>query len=115
MTSRAATIDLDDVEGLLAADREGLLRAAAMAGAQVRATAAAVDEGALDSLRSDTPPRALIWVAAGGPARAAGTVLAAALGAATGVPIVVASELPPWTGALDIVVVAGPDAGIPYW
>ena len=32
MTARAATIDLDDVEGLLAADRDGLLRAAAMAG-----------------------------------------------------------------------------------
>lgn len=30
MTPRAVTIDLDDVEGLLAADREGLLRAAAM-------------------------------------------------------------------------------------
>lgn len=113
MTSRAATIDLDDVEGLLAADRDGLLRAAAMAGAQVRATAAAVDEGALDLLRSDTPPRTLIWIADGGPARAAGTVLAAALGAATGVPIVVASEMPPWTGALDVVVVAGADAGDP--
>ncbi len=45
MTSRAATIDLDDVEGLLAADRDGLLRAAAMAGAQVRATAAARRRG----------------------------------------------------------------------
>ncbi len=113
MTARAATIDLDDVEGLLAADREGLLRASAMAGAQVRATAAAVDEGALDLLASDIPPRTLIWVADGGPARAAGTLLAAALGAASGVPIVVASELPPWTGALDVVVVAGADAGDP--
>lgn len=113
MTSRAATIDLDDVEGLLAADREGLLRAAAMAGAQVRATAAAVDEGALDLLGSDTPPRTLIWVADAGPARAAGTLLAAALGATSGVPIVVAAEVPPWTGALDVVVVAGADAGDP--
>lgn len=113
MTSRAATIDLDDVEGLLAADRDGMLRAAAMAGAQVRATAAAVDEGALDPLRSDTPTRTLIWVADGGPARTAGTVLAAALGAVSGVPIVVASEVPPWTGALDVVVVAGADAGNP--
>ncbi len=76
MTSRAAIIDLDDVEGLLAADRDGLLRAAAMAGAQVRATAAAVDEGALDPLRADVPPRTLIWVADGGPARAAGAMLA---------------------------------------
>ncbi len=39
----------------------------------MRATAAAVDEGALDLLHSDTPTRTLIWVADGGPARAAGT------------------------------------------
>ena len=115
MTSRAAIIDLDDVEGLLAADRDGLLRAAAMAGAQVRATAAAVDEGALDPLRADVPPRTLIWVADGGPARAAGSMLAAALGPASAVPLVVAAELPPWTGALDVVVVAGADAGNPVW
>lgn len=113
MTARAATIDLDDVDGLLAADRDGLLRAAAMAGAQVRATAAAVDEGALDSVRAGGVPRTLIWVADAGPARSAGTLLAAALGSATGVPIVVTAEVPPWTGALDVVVVAGADAGDP--
>lgn len=38
-------IDLDDGDGLLTADAEGLLRAAAMAGAQVRSTAEAVAEG----------------------------------------------------------------------
>ncbi|AHC24615.1 hypothetical protein [Mycolicibacterium neoaurum] len=113
MTARAATIDLDDVEGLLAADRDGLLRAAAMAGAQVRAMAAAVGEGALEQVRADGLARTLIWVADGGPARAAGTMLAAALAAATAVPIVVAAEVPPWTGALDVVVVAGADAGDP--
>ncbi|MGE4365231.1 MAG: TobH protein, partial [Mycolicibacterium sp.] len=32
----AADVDLDDTDGLLAADRQGLLRAASMAGAQVR-------------------------------------------------------------------------------
>ena len=47
-----ASVDLDDAEGLLAADRDGLLRAASMAGAQVRATAAALDEGDLDPLQS---------------------------------------------------------------
>ena len=46
-------IDLEDADGLLAADREGLLRAASSAGAQVRAVAAAADEGELDSLRAD--------------------------------------------------------------
>ena len=59
----AAHVDLDDAEGLLAADRNGLLRAASMAGAQVRATVAAFDEGALDPLRADQPPRTVIWVA----------------------------------------------------
>ena len=51
-------IDLDDAEGLLGADRDGLLRAASMAGAHVRAVAAALDEGALDSLRDRMPVRA---------------------------------------------------------
>ncbi len=50
MSAPHATVDLDDAEGLLEADRDGLLRAAAMAGAQVRATAAAVEEGALESV-----------------------------------------------------------------
>jgi hypothetical protein len=107
--AQAATIDLDDAEGLLAADREGLLRAASMAGAQVRATAAALDEGVLDPLRSDLPPRTVIWVASRGAAETAGLMLAAALGGSTAAPIVVASEVPPWIGALDVLVVAGDD------
>ncbi|MGB7870980.1 MAG: TobH protein, partial [Mycobacterium sp.] len=37
MNATQATIDLDDTEALLAADRDGLLRAASTAGAQVRA------------------------------------------------------------------------------
>jgi hypothetical protein len=108
-----ATIDLDDVEGLLAADREGLLRAASMAGAQMRATAAALDEGVLDPLRGDQPPRTVIWVASRGAAEAAGAMLAAALGGSTAAPIVVASEVPPWIGALDVMVVAGDDPADP--
>jgi hypothetical protein len=108
-----ATIDLDDVEGLLAADREGLLRAASMAGAQMRATAAALDEGVLDSLRGDQAPRTVIWVATRGAAEAAGAMLAASLGGSTAAPIVVASEVPPWIGALDVLVVAGDDAADP--
>jgi hypothetical protein len=107
--ARAAAIDLDDAEGLLAADREGLLRAASMAGAQVRATAAALDEGVLDPLRSDMPPRTVIWVASRGAAETAGLMLAAALGGSTAAPIVVAPEVPPWIGALDVLVVAGDD------
>ena len=74
-----ATIDFDDAEGLLAADRGGLLRGASMAGAQVRAIAAALEEGALETVGGD-PPRTLIWLAGRGDAETAGSLLAAALG-----------------------------------
>lgn len=113
MNSVDATVDLDDGDGLLAADRNGLLRAAAMAGAQVRATAAALAEGLLDPLRADHPPRTVIWVAGRGAAESAGAMLAGALGASIGAPVVVASETPPWLGALDVVIVAGDDPGDP--
>lgn len=113
MSAVHATLDLDDVEGLLAADRDGLLRAASMAGAQTRAVAAALNEGELDQLRSEQRPRTLVWVHGRGPAGSAGTMLAAALGAAVSVPFVVAAEIPPWIGALDVIVVAGEDSGDP--
>jgi len=108
-----ATIDLDDTEGLLAADRDGLLRAASTAGAQVRAAAAALDEGALDAVRGDDRPRTVIWVAGRGTAETAGTMLAATLGSWAAAPIVVAAEAPPWIGALDVLIVAGDDPGDP--
>src|SRR4051812_25646872 len=107
-----ATIDLDDVEGLLAADRSGLLRGSAMAGAQVRATAAAANEGALESVAGDSP-RTMIWVAGRGNAETAGSILAAALGGSAAAPIVVCAEAPPWIGALDVLVLAGDDPGDP--
>ena len=113
MSAANATIDLDDVEGLLAADREGLLHAASMAGAQMRATAAALAEGVLEPLRGDQAPRTVVWVATRGAAESAGAMLAAALGGSTAAPIVVASEVPPWIGALDVLVVAGDDAADP--
>lgn len=111
--SRSAVVDLDDSDGLLDADRDGLLRAAAMAGAQARATAAALDEGVLDALRSDLPPRSVSWVAGAGTAATAGALIGAALGASMSAPFVVASEVPPWIGALDVVIVAGDDSGDP--
>jgi len=108
-----AAIDIDDTEALIAADREGLLRAASMAGAQVRATAAAFDEGALDSIRGGDRPRTLVWVAGRGTAASAGAMLAAAVGGSSGEPIVVTAGAPPWIGALDVLVVAGDDPGDP--
>ena len=113
MNATQAAVDLDDVEGLLAADRYGLLRVASMAGAQVRATAAALDEGVLESLRSDQPPRTVIWVAGRGTAERAGAMLAAALGGSVTAPIVVAPDAPPWIGALDVLILAGDDPGDP--
>jgi hypothetical protein len=111
--SQLGAVDLDDVAGLLDADRDGLLRAASMAGAQARATAAALDEGVLDSLRSDHPPRSVSWVATRGAAQVAGALLGAALGGSMSAPFVVASEVPPWIGALDVLVVAGDDPADP--
>lgn len=113
MSAPNATIDFDDADGLLAADRGGLLRAASMAGAQVRAIAAALDEGVLEPVAGDQPPRTVLWVAGRGNAESAGSILAAALGASTAAPIVVTTEAPPWIGALDVVVLAGDDPGDP--
>lgn len=109
----AVVVDLDDTDGLLDADRLGFLRAASMAGAQVRATAAAVAEGVLEPLRSDSPPRTVVWVPGRGASEAAATMLAALVGATVGAPLVVASEAPLWLGALDVLVVAGDDPGDP--
>ncbi|MGD1109394.1 MAG: TobH protein, partial [Mycobacterium sp.] len=106
-------IDLEDTDGLLAADRDGLLRAASSAGAKVRAIAAAVDEGALDSLRTEDRARSVIWVAGRGTAETAGAMLAATLGSMASAPIAVVSEAPPWVGPLDIVIVAADDPGDP--
>jgi hypothetical protein len=106
-------IDLEDAEGLLAADRAGLLRAASNAGAQVRAIAAALEEGELDSMRGAERPRSVIWVAGRGTAETAGVMLASTLGAAAAAPIALVTEAPPWIGPLDVLVVAGDDPGDP--
>jgi hypothetical protein len=106
-------IDFEDTDGLLAADRQGLLRSASSAGAQVRAIAAAAAEGDLNSLRTGDRPRSLIWVAGRGTAETAGTMLAATLGGTASAPITIVSEVPPWAGPLDVLVVAGDDPGDP--
>jgi hypothetical protein len=108
-----ATVDLDDTDALIAADHDGLLRAASTAGAQVRATAAAFAEGTLDPVGGQERPRAVIWVAGRGTAETAGTMLAATLGGSAAEPIVVTAEAPQWVGALDVLIVAGDDPGDP--
>ncbi|OBA57228.1 TobH protein [Mycobacterium sp. 1100029.7] len=106
-------IDLEDADGLLAADRQGLLRSASSAGAQVRAVAAAVDEGDLSSLRTGDRPRSVVWLAGRGTAETAGAMLAATQGGAASAPIAILSEVPPWIGPLDVLIVAGDDPGDP--
>lgn len=112
MNATRSVIDFDDVDGLVCADRDGLLRAASTAGAHIRAIAAAVDEGALESL-AGPPPRTLIWVAGRGTAAIAGRMVSALVGQVAGEPIMVAAGAPPWIGPLDVVVVSGDDAGDP--
>jgi len=112
MNATRSAIDLDDVDGLVGADRDGLLRAASTAGAHVRATAAAVGEGALESL-AGPPPRTVIWVAGGGTGATAGRMVSALVGQVASEPIMVAAGAPPWIGPLDVVVVSGDDAGDP--
>src|ERR1700742_4921624 len=112
MNATRSVIDLDDADGLVGADRDGLLRAASTTGAHVRAVAAAVEEGQLESLTGPLP-RTLVWVANRGTAATAGRMVSALVGHAAGVPIVTSSGAPPWLGPLDAVVVAGDDPGDP--
>ena len=112
MNATRSAIDLDDADGLVAADREALLRAASTAGAHVRAIAAAVEEGELESLAGPLP-RSVIWVAGRGTAATAGRMVSALLGQVAGAPIMVTSDAPSWIGPLDAVVVAGDDPGDP--
>lgn len=104
--------DLDDAEALQRADTRGVLRSAASAGAQVRAVASAVAEGELDKLRG-LRPRAVVLVAGRGSASRAAAILVGALAGVVDVPVVRADRTPSWTGSLDLVVVAGDDAGDP--
>lgn len=116
MSTGGPAVDLDDAGAVLAADRDGALRAASMAGAQVRATAAAVAEGALEPIRADLAdyrPRSVIWLSGQGTAATAGVMLSAALGGTAAAPLVSAAEAPPWIGPLDVLVVAGDDPGDP--
>ena len=113
MVMRTGMPDLDDVEGLVALDVDGLLQSVARAGAQVRAVAEAVREGALDPL-SPLRPRGVVIVSGGSlVAAAASEFTVAMLAAHTDVPLVCVPSLPGWVGPLDVVVVLGDDAGDP--
>lgn len=95
---------LDDPDRLAIADGDagGCLRAAASAGAQVRATAEAAAESSLGAL-AGTRPRALVLVSRPGVGPSVHRLLAALLGPACPVPLVVGEAVPSWVGALDVV------------
>lgn len=112
MIAGTPVLDLDDAASIAAADSGGALRSAASGGAQVRATAAAVAEDALASLTRMTP-RSVVVVTGSGRAGRAAALLVAALGTTAGLPVVPVAALPPWVGPLDVVLVAGDDAGDP--
>lgn len=100
----------EDPARLAESDTGGLLRAAALAGAQVRSAVETASEVGLDGL-ADTRPRALVLVARPGVAPAACRMLAALLGPSCPVPIVQADTVPPWVGPLDVVFAHSDDAG----
>lgn len=112
MTAPSSLFDFDDADALIAADVDGILRSAALGGAQIRAVASAVDEQALDRLQG-LHPRSVVLV--GGDARAAraADLVVAACSSRSAVPLVQAATTPPWVGPLDVVVVSGNDAGDP--
>lgn len=112
MIAGTPVLDLDDAASLEAADSGGALRSAASGGAQVRATAATVAEEALGRL-TGLRPRSLLMVSGAGRARRAAALLVAALGDRAGLPLVPVTAIPPWAGPLDVVLVAGDDAGDP--
>ncbi|WP_327141846.1 tobH protein [Nocardia sp. NBC_01327] len=112
MIAGTPVLDLDDVASLEAADAGGTLRSAASGGALVRATAAALAENALTRL-TDLRPRSLVMLSGSGRAARAAALLVAALGDRTSMPLVAVTSIPPWVGPLDVVLVAGDDAGDP--
>lgn len=103
---------LDDPARLRTADGEsgGCLRAAASAGAQVRATAEAVAATNVRDL-DGTRPRAIVLVDRPGVAPAVNRLLTALLGPDCPVPLVTAEEVPGWVGPLDVVLAHTDDAG----
>jgi hypothetical protein len=94
---------LGDARALAALDTRGVLRSAAMAGAQVRSAAHAAQEARvadLDGLR----PRALVLLRRPGASIPATGLLVALLGPTCPVPVVQTETVPSWIGPLDVVV-----------
>jgi hypothetical protein len=94
---------LADPRALAALDTGGVLRSAATAGAQVRSAAQSAAEAGVAEL-SGHRPRALVLLRRPGASATAAGILAALLGPAAAVPVVVTDATPAWIGPLDVVV-----------
>ncbi|WP_197318563.1 SIS domain-containing protein [Saccharomonospora sp. NB11] len=94
---------LDDPARLAGADGAGLLRSAAMAGAQVRSTVEAAAELELSARLDVGRPRSLVIVSRPGVGHGAARLLEALIAPASPVPVVLSDVVPSWVGALDVV------------
>jgi hypothetical protein len=101
---------LDDPARLSEVDSDGLLRAAAMAGAQVRATVESAADSSLGQL-AGARPRALVLITRPGLGPAAARVLDALMRPSCPVPLVLGATVPSWIGPLDVVIGHTDDPG----
>ncbi|TGN73623.1 mannose-6-phosphate isomerase [Streptomyces bauhiniae] len=115
---------LDTPEGLAEADRRGLLRGAAEAGARVRTAARHAVEAGVGALQPDGRPRAVLIAGPGAAATHTADLLGTLAGPgspvirleATGVapaPGALRWELPGWAGSVDLLLIATPDGTEP--
>ncbi|MDI3390217.1 SIS domain-containing protein [Streptomyces sp. B-S-A8] len=115
---------LDDPEALGRADRRGLLRGAAEAGARVRTALRHATEAGLTELRSEGRPRAVLVAGPGTAAATVADLLDVLAGSASPVlrlrPTGVAPAagalrwaLPGWAGPVDLLLIATPDGTEP--
>ncbi len=99
---------LDAADRLADADRDGLLRAIATAGAQVRQGRQFAEEAGIDGYLGGLKPRAVLFAGDAPAETVARAVAALAGGPATPAPIVLHREpvLPVWAGPLDLLIAA---------
>ncbi|MEV6795107.1 SIS domain-containing protein [Streptomyces sp. NPDC051320] len=115
---------LDAPEALARADRRGLLRGAAEAGARVRTAARHATEAGLAELKPEGRPRAVLVAGAGTAANGVADLLTALAGASAPVVRLVPTgvapaagalrwSLPGWTGSVDLLLIATADGSEP--
>ncbi|MGW7051703.1 SIS domain-containing protein [Streptomyces sp. NPDC054887] len=115
---------LDDPESLARADRRGLLRGAAEAGARVRTAARHATEAGLAEIKPEGRPRAVLIAGPGTAANGVADLLVTLAGAAcpvtrlhsTGVAPAAGAlrwALPGWAGSVDLLILVTPDGAEP--